>query len=68
MSMVKLAGNVDQNGRLSAIVPSSIPPGPVTVLVIPVAQEEEEEADLWTVGIAQEWADELGDTNQDIYT
>ena len=67
MNMGKLAGNVDENGRMSAMVPSSIPPGPVTVLIIPVA-EEDDEADRWTAGIAQEWADELGDTDQDIYT
>ncbi len=67
MSMVKLAGNVDENGRLSAIVPSTIPPGPVTVLIIPTAQDDEE-ASLWTAGVAQEWADDLADTHQDIYT
>ena len=67
MNMVKLAGNVDENGRLSAAVPASIRPGPVTVLVLPVSQEEEE-ADLWTAGVAQEWADELSDSDQDIYT
>jgi hypothetical protein len=67
MGLVKLAGNVDENGRLSAVVPSSIPPGPVTVLIIPTAQDDEE-ANLWTAGVAQEWGDELADTNQDIYT
>jgi hypothetical protein len=67
MSMVKLAGTVDENRRLSAQVPPSIPPGPVTVLVL-TASEEENEADLWTAGVAEEWADELSDPDQDIYT
>ena len=67
MSMVKLAGNIDENHRLSALAPSSIPPGPVTVLILPGSQESDE-ADIWTAGIAEEWADELSDPNQDIYT
>ena len=67
MSMVKLAGNVDENRRLSAQVPPSVRPGPVTVLILPASQEDDE-ADIWTAGIAQEWADELSDPDQDIYT
>jgi hypothetical protein len=67
MNMVKLFGNVDENGRLSAEVPASIRPGPVRVLVLPLSREDEE-ADCWTAGIAQEWADELSDPRQDIYT
>ena len=67
MNIVKLTGNVDENCRLSAQVPASIRPGPVTVLVLPEMYEEEE-AQAWTAGIAQEWADELADPAQDIYT
>ncbi len=67
MNMVKLSGNVDENGRLSVQVPVPICPGPVTVFVFPVSQEDDE-AHIWTAGVAQEWADELGDPNQDIYT
>ena len=67
MDMVKLSGNVDENHRLSAQVPASISPGPVTVLVVPVSQEEHE-ASVWSAGVAREWADELRDTAQDIYT
>ncbi|MGO9113948.1 MAG: hypothetical protein ACLP9L_32430 [Thermoguttaceae bacterium] len=66
MSMIKVIGNVDEDRRLSAQVPASFPPGPVTVLVIP--EEDVDEADAWAVGIAREWADELGDSEQDIYT
>jgi len=67
MSMVKVAGNVDEDRRLSAQVPVSIRPGPVIVLLLPVT-EEYDEADAWTAGISQEWADELNDPEQDIYT
>jgi hypothetical protein len=67
MNTVKVTGNVDENHQLSARVPATVPPGPVTVLIVPVSQEDEA-GDAWTMGIAQEWADELGDTEQDIYT
>jgi hypothetical protein len=67
MNMVRLSGNVDENRRLSAQVPASIRPGPVTVLVLPISREDDE-AHVWTAGIAQEWVDELSDRDQDIYT
>jgi hypothetical protein len=35
-------------------------------LVLP--EEADDEADTWAAGIAREWADELGDPDQDIYT
>ena len=67
MNRVELFGTVDQNRRLWAEVPASIRPGPVRVLVLPLSREDEE-ADLWTAGVAQEWADELSDPREDIYT
>jgi len=67
MNTVKVTGNVDENQQLSARVPATVPPGPVMVFIVPVSQEDEV-GDAWTKGIAQEWADELGDPDQDIYT
>jgi hypothetical protein len=67
MNVLKLAGNVDENRVLSAQVPASFRPGPVTVLDLPVSRRDEE-ADDWMAGVAQEWADELSDPRQDIYT
>jgi hypothetical protein len=67
MNMVKLDARIDENHRLSVMVPSSIPPGAVTVLILPESPEGDE-ADLWTAGVAHEWADELSDPRQDIYT
>ena len=67
MDPVKVAGNVDENQRLWARVPPTIPPGPVTVLIIPVLQEDET-GDAWMAGIAREWTDELRDPAQDIHT
>ena len=66
MNPVKIIGNVDENRQLSARVPATIPPGPVTVLIVPVSQEDEAGA-AWAAGIAREWADELQDPAQDIY-
>jgi hypothetical protein len=67
MNTVKVTGEVDQNHQLWARVPATIPPGPVTVLIVPVSQEDEA-GEAWTTAIAHEWADELADADQDIYT
>ena len=67
MNTIKLSGQVDENHRLSAEVPDSIPPGPVTVLIVPVSQEDDA-GDAWMTSIAREWSDDLTDPRQDIYT
>ena len=66
MNPVKVVGNVDENRQLSARVPATIPPGPVTILIVPASQEDEA-GTAWAAGIAREWADELRDPGQDIY-
>jgi hypothetical protein len=67
MSAIRISGQVDENHRLSAELPDSIPPGPVTVLIVPTS-EEDEAGEAWMAGIAQEWANDLSDLRQDIYT
>ena len=67
MNAVKVTGNVDENQQLSAQVPTIIPPGPVTVLIVPASQEDEA-GNAWPAGVAREWAGELSDPRQDIYT
>jgi len=67
MKPIRLTGQIDQNHRLSAEVPESVPPGPVTVLIVPRAHEDDA-GDAWMAGIAREWADDLADPRQDIYT
>jgi hypothetical protein len=67
MTAIRLTGHVDEMHRLVADVPGSIPPGPVTVLIVPELNEDEA-GQAWTEGIAAEWADELADVRQDIYT
>jgi hypothetical protein len=48
-------------------VPSSIPVGLVQVFVVPLG-DEDDAGTSWAAGIAREWADELNDPRQDIYT
>jgi len=67
MNAVKVAGNVNANHQLLAQVPESIPPGPVTVLIVPRTGEDDAGA-AWAAGLAEAWADDLGDARQDIYT
>jgi len=42
-------------------------PEPVTVLIVPAAATDDAEQ-AWMAGVAREWADELADPRQDIYT
>lgn len=67
MTTIKLSGRVDEKHQLSADVPVSVPPGPVTVLIIPVT-EEDDAGDAWMEGITEAWADDLNGPDQDIYT
>lgn len=67
MNTFTLTGHVNDQHLLSAQVPESIPPGPVTVVIMSQAKEDEAGA-AWMTGIAQEWANELADARQDIYT
>ncbi len=67
MSTVRVNGNVDENHQLTADVPESVPAGPVTVLIVPSTQEDDA-GDAWMAGVAHEWADDLSDPLQDIYT
>ncbi len=67
MSTLIISGHVDEHHRLSADVPDSIQPGPVTIAIVHTSQEDES-GDEWLAGIAREWADELNDPRQEIYT
>ena len=67
MEAIRLTGQVDDQHQLVAEVPVSVPPGPVTVIIIPVGQEDAA-GRAWMAGIAREWTDDLSDTQQDIYT
>ena len=67
MRTIRITGHVDEHHQLSAEVPDVIPPGPVMISVS-VESHEDEAGTAWSAGIANEWADELADARQDIYT
>jgi hypothetical protein len=48
-------------------VPGSIPPGPVTVWIAANTHEDDAGA-AWMAGVSAQWADDLEDARQDIYT
>ncbi len=67
MKAFELLAEVDEQHRVQFALPESVPLGRVRVIVL--APETEEETDeYWMKGIAREWADELADTREDIYT
>ena len=66
MKAIELIGDVDEQHRLHAQVPTEIPAGQVRVIVF---LPGEDEADgLWANGVASEWSAELSDSREDIYT
>jgi hypothetical protein len=67
MDSIPIQGNIDDQHRLSAIVPGSFAPGPVTVWIAADTHEDDAGA-AWLAGIHQQWSEELTDTRQDIYT
>jgi hypothetical protein len=67
MNTVRVPGHIDENHRLTASVPASIPVGPVTVFIVP-ASGEDDAGNEWMTGMAQEGAEDLNDPRQDIYT
>jgi hypothetical protein len=66
MKAIELIGEVDEKHRLQAQLPESTPPGPVRLIVL--IPEEDEAGLAWMQGIAREWAPELSDSREDIYT
>jgi hypothetical protein len=68
MKTIKLSGTIDEQHRLVADVPPELPPGPVELMLVLPSSGEDDAGDAWMEGIAREWADELGDPREDIYT
>jgi hypothetical protein len=67
MEPMSITGLVNDQHLLSAQVPASIPPGPVTILIVTGAPLDEVDAN-WMNVVAQSWADDLNDPRQDIYS
>jgi len=66
MKAISLVGDVDEKHRLHVNVPAEVPAGEVRVIVL--VPQDDAAGSNWTQGVASEWADELVDTQQDIYT
>jgi hypothetical protein len=66
MKAIELIGDIDEQHRLRANVPEELPAGPVRLIVL--LSEEDEAGTVWARGLAREWADELSDSPQDLYT
>jgi hypothetical protein len=66
MKAIELIGDIDEQHRLKARVPEELPAGPVRLIVL--LPEEDEAGTGWARGLAREWADELRDSRQDLYT
>jgi hypothetical protein len=66
MESIPIQGHIDDQHRLSAVVPESIPSGPVTIWL--GNPNEDDAGAAWMKGISQQWADELNDSRQDLYT
>ena len=66
MRAIEIIGEIGEQNRLRASVPGEFPSGPVRLIVL--LSEEDEAGPAWSRGLAREWADELSDSRQDIYT
>ena len=66
MKAIELMGDIDEQHRLQAQVPEQFPAGPVRLIVL--LPDEDDGGVAWTHGVAKEWAEELRDSRQDIYS
>jgi len=66
MRAIELAGVIDDQHRVRAQAPEEFPSGPVRLIVL--LPDEDETGISWARGIAKEWANDLADPSQDIYT
>jgi hypothetical protein len=68
MAELRVIGRVDEHHRLTADVPDSVAAGPVELVIVSPNAQEDDAGTGWATGIAVEWADELADSRQDIYS
>jgi hypothetical protein len=65
---IRLIGRVDEKHRLVAEVPASISAGPVELTIVIPAADEDDAGAAWAQGVQREWAEELADQREDLYT
>jgi hypothetical protein len=63
---IELVGDIDEWHRLHADVPHDLPLGQVRLIVL--LPDEDEAGSRWAQGVAKEWAVEMEDRRQDLYT
>ena len=66
LKALELMGEIDEKHQLQAYMPEALPPGPMRIIVL--IPEADEADGVWMQGIAREWAAELHDPREDIYT
>lgn len=66
MKAIELVGDIDEQHQLRAQVPSDLPAGQVRLIVL--LPEEDEAGALWSGAVAREWAAEMTDVREDLYT
>jgi len=66
MKAIELIGDIDEQHQLRAHVPDGLPAGRVRLIVL--LPDEDDAGSAWAKGIATQWADDLQDSRQDIYT
>ena len=66
MKAIELIGDIDDEHRLRARVPQELPAGPVRLIVL--LPDEDDAGSAWERGVAHQWAGDLADDRQDIYT
>lgn len=68
MRAIEVVAEVDADHRLQIALPLSVPSGKVRVIVLTPETEEEAVEQAWMEGISREWAAELLDSREDLYT
>ena len=66
MKTIELEGRIDENHRLIADAPTTIPPGPVKITV--TVPDDEATGDEWATAVPHAWAADWSDPREDIYS
>ena len=68
MKTLKITGQVDQNGQLRASVPPEVTAGAIELVLLLPEEDDDEFSETWMKFVCKEWAAELADPREDIYT
>jgi hypothetical protein len=66
MKALEVTAEIDSQHCLKGAVPPDLRPGRVRVIIL--VPDEDEASEAWERGVARQWAAELGDAREDIYT